>query len=404
MNSSPLQGVRVVDLTHYWAGPTATRILADYGAQVIKIEYLRRLCVLRGGQKKDMAYNRFPRWHQVNRNKYSVILDLKSSHDRNIFRDLVKISDVVVDNFRGGSMERIGYDYDKLKELKPDIIQISMPAFGDSGPYRSYAGVGASMEALSGIQSYTVYDNDDRSKRIKEMDVVNGIMGTCAIMTALLYHQKTGRGQFVDLSQMEAGTHALIGEHLLEYEMTGQQRHPIGNRHLWHAPQGCYRCKGEDRWIAISVSSEEVWHKFCQVLGCPEWKKDPRFETRLARRENQEALDRLIENWTIQYDHIEAMSILQKAGVPAGAVLDMQEIVVDSHLKARNFFCTSEDGSPGFFIGMPFSISGDRGKMRWRGRDLGQDNTRVLTELLGRSADDISPISEDDIGTGFDPE
>ncbi len=404
MNSSPLEGIRVIDLTHAWAGPHATRLLADYGAEVIRVEYVRRLCLLRGGKKDNHAYNHQPGWFQVNRNKYSITLDLKQEWDRDVFRDMIKISDVFIENARTGVMEQLGFSYGHLIEIKPDIIFVSMAAFGNSGPYASYAGYGATIETVGGIQNLTAYDRHSKPYRIKELDIFNGIAAAGAIMTALFHRQRTGKGQHVDFSHMEAATHALIGEHLLEYAVNGVQTLPYGNRHFSYAPQGCYQCRGEDKWVTLTVRSEEEWRNFCDAVNHPEWKTNPRFDTRTARMKHHDELDRLIEQWTRQLTHYEAMEILQNHGIPSGAVLNVSEINSDNHLKKRGYFVEEETGAHRAFQGLPFKLSQAAGKIQWGGPDLGQHNDYVLGELLGRSTDEVKRIPVDEIGTAYDPE
>jgi crotonobetainyl-CoA:carnitine CoA-transferase CaiB-like acyl-CoA transferase len=404
MGRLPLAGIRIVDLTHSWAGPHATRVLADFGAEVIRVEYLRRLCLLRGARKENQTYNKHPGWFQVNRNKLSLTLDLQEAKDRAILQDLVKNSDVFTENARTGVMEKLGFDYRQLRELKPDIIMVSMAAFGNSGPYAAYAGYGATVENISGIQSLTAYGRNGKPQRIKEMDIINGIVAAGAIMTALLYRQVTGRGQHVDFSHMEASTHALIGEHLLEYAMNGSQTLPLGNRHGTFAPQGCYRCKGADEWVALTVRSDEEWQRFCEALGHRELHKDPRFASQEARRKNHDAIDRLIEAWTAGHGNMEAMEILQGFGVPAGAVLNVAQLSQDRHLAERGYFFQEVLGSDRPFMGTPFKLSQGSGKVLWRGPDLGAHNKSVLCGLLGFSPDEIKPIDQSEIGTAYDPE
>lgn len=404
MRDLPLRGIRVIDLSHSWAAPHCARILADYGAEVIKVEYARRLCLLRGARKEPQVYNGHPAWLQVNRNKYSITLDLESDEDRKILTDLVSMSDVLIENSRDGVMEKLGFGYADVVGMKKDLIVLSMSAFGKTGPYASYAGYGAVFESLSGIQSLTAYDRCSKPYRIKEMDVTNGLAGACAVMTALLYRQRTGVGQHIDLSQLEASTHATIGEHLLEYMLNGTQTLPLGNRHWKFAPQGCYPCKGEDKWVVITIRSDAAWERFCEVVGHPEWISDARFATDEARIENHDLLDRMIGEWTSKHTHYEAMHALQKVGLPAAAVLDVSEIAEDPHLKERNYFINGVEGSDKRFMGMPFKLSKGDGRVRWRGPNLGQHNRHVFCELLKRSAHKIKCFRKEDIGTAFDPE
>ena len=404
MKNMPLSGVRVIDISHSWAAPHCARILGDFGAEVIKVEYIRRLCLLRGAKKEERIYNSHPGWLQVNRNKYSVTLNLKIDPDREIFRDLVRISDVLIENSRTGVMEKLGFGFQDLLKIKEDLIMLSMTAFGNTGPYASYSGYGAVMEGVGGIQCLTAYEKDGRPARIRELDITNGVAGACAVMTALLYRQRTGEGQYIDLSQLEAATHGLIGEHLLEYVMNGCRTLPLGNRHRMYAPQGCYRCKGEDKWITLTVRSEDEWRTFCGILGHPEWIPDPRFASRQSRMKNHDLLDRLIEEWTLQHGHYEAMQVLQNSGIPSGAVVDADEIRKSVHLKERQYFTHEEGGSDLLFMGMPFQFAHKEGKVRWRGPALGQHNEYIFRQLLGRSQEEVRPMNMNDIGTAFDPE
>jgi crotonobetainyl-CoA:carnitine CoA-transferase CaiB-like acyl-CoA transferase len=236
------------------------------------------------------------------------------------------------------------------------------------------------------------------------MDVTAGVLGACAVMTGLLHRQRTGEGQYIDVSQLEVATHGTIGEHLLEYSMNGNVRLPLGNRHWKFAPQGCYRCKGDDKWLTLTIRSEDEWRSFCRVAGNAEWKSDPRFATNWDRIEHHEELDRLIEEWTVFQDQYEALSALQRAGIPAGAVLSPADLSGNPHLKERHYFMTAEDGTEKIFMGMPFRLSRGNGRIRWRGPDLGKHNRYVICDLLGRHEKDIQQINEDQIGTAFDSE
>lgn len=398
----PLKGMRVIDFTHSWAGPHCTRVLADFGAEVIRIEYIRRLCMFRGGTKENQVYNKQPSWFHLNRNKYSVTLDLNIEQDKKALKELIRGADVFIENSRTGIMEKLGFNYEELIKINPDIIMVSMAAYGNTGPDASLGAYGAALEAMSGIQNLTGYGADDKPERIREMDVTNGIGASCAIMTALLYRQETGYGQHVDFSQMEFSTHALIGEHLLEYAMNNTHAPASGNRHRSFAPQGCYRSKGEDKWITLTVCSDEEWQRFCEALGHPEWKTDPRFARNSARMENHDALDRLIEDWTSKYTNYEAMRIIQDHKIAAGAVLDLADIKNDPHLKQRGYLIPDINEPEKQSIGMPFKLSQGAGRVRWRGPDLGQHNEYVLCEILGRSKDEVKPISTEEIGTAYD--
>ncbi|HET6374189.1 MAG TPA: CoA transferase [Candidatus Polarisedimenticolia bacterium] len=401
--SGPLAGVRILDLGHDWACPHAARLLADFGAEVIKVEYPRRLDGMRGGRKEDKAYNRHPRFHQLHRNKLSLALDLKAPGRREAFLDLVRVSDVVIDNSRPGVMDRLGIGYSALQGARPDIILVSMTAFGHDGPESAYAGYGGTLEALSGIQSLTAYDKHEAPRRIREMDVTNGIMGACAVMTALVARTRTGQGAWIDLSELESASQGLIGEHLLEHLVNGATTLPLGNRHASWAPHGCYRCDGADRWIVIAVTNDGQWKSLCEVLGRGDLAADPRFRSAEDRMRNHDELDALIEQWTGARSDVDAMGALQKAGIPAGVVMDASMLAADPHLAARGFFQTAADGS-GRFPGFPFRLSGGGGQVRWRGPDLAQHNESILCDLLGRPRADVAPLDEASIGTAFEVE
>jgi crotonobetainyl-CoA:carnitine CoA-transferase CaiB-like acyl-CoA transferase len=400
----PLAGLRVIDLSHSWAAPHCARILGDYGAEVIKVEYARRLCLIRGTRTDDKIYDRHPGWLQVNRNKLSITLDLANDQDCRILRDLVEIADVFIENSRPGVLDKFGLGYQDLVKIKPELIVLSMTAFGSSGPFADYAGYGAVFEAVGGIQSLTAYEPDGKPMRIREMDVTNGLAGACAVMTALMHRQRTGEGQYIDLSQLETSIHASIGEHLLEKVVNGQQSLPRGNRHRKYAPQGCYRCKGDDKWVAITVRSDEEWQRFCEVLGHSEWISDPRFTTRHQRHKHHDQLDRLIEDWTVGMRHDGAMHRLQNAGIASAAVFNTAEIHDNPHLKQRGYFTTDAEGTDKLFMGVPFKLSKATGQVRQGGPGLGQHNEYVFCKLLGRSRHTVIPVKEDQIGTAFDVE
>jgi crotonobetainyl-CoA:carnitine CoA-transferase CaiB-like acyl-CoA transferase len=401
--SAPLDGIRILDFTQGWAGPHASRLLADYGAEVINVEYIKRLDMMRGALLDNQAYNNHARvWH-LNRNKHSITLDLHRPLDRSIFSDLLEIADVFLENSRPGVVARLGFCYEQVKMINPSIVMVSMSAFGQTGPEAAHAGYGGSIEAISGIQSLTAYDANCMPNRIKELDVTNGIMGAAAVLTGLIHRQVTGQGQWIDLSQAEAASHCLIGEHLLAHATNAEVNLPIGNRNPNCAPQGCYRCKGEDRWLAITIDTENQWQSLCLAIDHPEWLTDPRFTTSEARQLHHDILDSLIEAWTIQQDHKVAMHYLQSNGIPAGAVLDLLELCQDPHLSAREYFQHFRDGdNDPAYPGFPIRLSKGGGSLRHKGPQLGEYNRIIIHDLLGRTDSSVPTIKSDEIGTFYD--
>lgn len=401
--ASALNGVRVLDLTHDWAGPHATRLLADCGADVIKIEYPQRLDGMRGGHLQDDKFNRHPRWWQLHRNKRSLTLDLNSPEHRARALVLVRWADVIVDSSRPGVLDKLGLSWDVMRSQRPDLIVVQMSAFGATGPDAPYGGYGGAIEPLSGVQAFTGYDGHGPPGRIRELDVTNGIAGACAVLTALVRRQATGQGAHIDLSQTEAAISTMAGERLLAEAAHVATPRIMGNRHPVFAPHGCYPCQGDDRWVVLSVQSDAEWLSLCTVLGRADLAADSRLTNADGRRRHQDLLDESISAWTRQRGHREAMEQLQAAGVRAGAVFDAADIAADPHLAERGWILEAQDGS-GRYPGMPFKSGAHPAAVRRRGPFLGEHNMEISTDILGVSPDAVEEVRVSDLGTAFDPE
>ncbi len=405
----PLEGVRVLDLSQVFSGPYCTRILGDLGAEVIKVEATRRPDPERGPIKPAPGsglypdnnpgpdpYNRSGRFVEYNRNKYGITLDLGTPEGLHLFLELVKISDVVIENFSVGVMERLGLGYEALRAIQPDIIMLSMPAFGSTGPEASYVAFGPQQEALSGIVSITGYQEDrPLSTWVYYPDPTVALFAVSAVLAALMHRQATGQGQHIELPQREALCYALP-ELVLEYQMTGRKPRPRGNSHPAYAPHGCYRCQGEDLWVAISVTNDREWVALCQAMGRPDLTLDPRFRTAPERVRNREALDRIVEDWTQKHSHYEAMELLQAAGVPAGAVLTMADMLEDPHYKERGFFVPVDYTGVGIHLslGFPWRFSKTPASVRLPSPGLGEHNRYILGKLLGLSEAQVRELEE----------
>lgn len=401
--SFALDGVRVLDLSHDWAGPHAARILADLGADVIKIEYPARLDGMRGGYLEDQRYDKHPRFWQLHRGKMSMTLDLGRERDLDRARALVRWADVVVDSSRPGVLDRLGLGWEALTAERCDIILVQMSAFGQTGPDSAHGGYGGGLEPHAGVQAFTAYAPDTAPRRIREMDVINGVAGACAVLTALVRRQMTGEAQRVDLSQVEAAAGILAGAELLETAATGSAAGPTGNRHRLAAPQGCYPCQGEDRWVVLTIRNADEWHGLCRVLERPDLEADSELSTAAGRQSAHDRIDTVITDWTRRRDHRAAMEELQKEGVPAGAVFDPADLVSDPHLAERGWFVEAEDES-GLYPGMPFRFVGEPVRVRRRGPFLGEHNRLVTTEVLGLASSDAKTVQPEELGTAFDPE
>jgi crotonobetainyl-CoA:carnitine CoA-transferase CaiB-like acyl-CoA transferase len=397
-----LQGVRVVDLTQIWSGPFATQLLADLGAEVIKVEPIYRLDPDRGMEwpavgatlAGDRPYNRSGSFNEHNRNKLAITLDLKKPRGVEIFKRLVAVSDVVIDNFSVGVMARLGLGYEALKAVKPDVIVLSMPAFGNTGPEKGYIGYGPVQEQLSGVTSITGYEGGPPLETgFYYGDPTAGLQAAGAVLTALWSRRRTGRGQFIDLSQRETLV-GFLGEMLLDYQMNGRTWQPRGNRDESMAPQGVYPCAGDDSWIAISCRDDCEWRRLCEVMGQPALAVEPRFADVLGRWRHQDELDPIIAEWTRRHDHLELTHNLQDAGIAATAVLNHRELLENEHFRARGYFETVTHPEAGThdYHGMTWKLSGTPGGIRFPAPLYGQHSEQVLRELVGLSDAEIAEL------------
>ena len=388
-----LQGLRVIDFTWVLAGPFSTRIFADWGAEVIKVQ---SKVTMGDGEQNASGY--FNTW---NRNKLGVVLNLNKPQAIEIAGRLIDISDVVIENFTPRVMRNWGLDYNTLREGKPDIIMLSMSGMGQDGPLRDYTAFGPTIQALSGITFLTTFPGrSPMGLGYSYADHISGLMGALAVLEALEYRQRTGRGQYIDLSELEAMS-TLMGTAVLDYEANGRVAFPTGNRpaHQIAAPHGAYRCKGEDRWCAIAVFTEKEWEALMGVMGHPSWANEERFATPLDRWQNIDQLDPLVEEWTRDYSAEEVMSLLQGVGVAAGVVQDAAGLAKDPQLKARGFFVELDHPALGrtFSDGSPIKLSETSAQFQRAGPLLGQDNEYVYRELLGMSEGEIARYVEDGV-------
>jgi len=401
----PFTGLRIVDATNSWAGPFTTQIFASLGAEVIKVESIQYMDTWRAsgnlGDNQDNYWERSPLWNSVNTDKYGITLNLNDPRAKDIFLKLVKISDIVAENFTPRVMKNFGLDYPVLQAVNPGIIMISLPAHGATGPWKDTGGYAASIEQTAGIPMLTGYpDGMPKMSSAGFTDPIAGINGTSAVLTALLFRHKTGRGQYIDLSQVEAMT-SLIGDAIVDYTMNGQVPARRGNRHPFAAPHGYYPCKGEDKWLALAVYTDAEWQKLCRLLHQPGLVTDPRFTSADARYRHQDELDVIIEQWTKKHEHYDAMYLLQKAGITATPVLNPQELLTDPHLAARGTYqkinrkIMGEHPYP--VPTAPMKMSGIKAKIKLPAPLLGEHNEYVLGNILGLSSDEIQQLAKDNV-------
>jgi len=404
-----LKNFRVLDLSRIWAGPYCTKLLADLGAEVIKLESLRVYDSHRGpvspargiaaypqGEPGQEPWNRNGWFNCLHLSKYGITLELTSDAGRQVFEQLVSISDVLIENFRQGSLERLGYDYLRLRKLRPDLIFVSMPAFGNSGPWQSYLAYGIGQEQLSGMAHMTGYPGEGPMKSgINHGDPITGSHAAGVVLAALRHRRRTGQGMFIDVSQQESAV-ALIGAEVLAYQMTGREPQRRGNRSAEVAPQNAYPCQGEDRWITISITSEQQWQSLANLAGGVELSSDPRFSSNADRLANQDELDSTISRWTVNQDAFQLTEELQELGVPSSPVLRGPDLLEDPHYADRGTFVTVDHPQvgPRQYPGIPWKMSATPGQVRWASPTLGQHNSQIYGELLGLPQDAIAALEE----------
>jgi len=382
-----LEGVRILDFTWVVAGPVATRILADQGAEVIKIE--RRDSLDLGSRRGGFTGNLF-------RGKESTVINMADPRGCEIARQLVAVSDVVIDNFSARVMHNWGMDYESLRKIKSDIIAVSMSGFGHTGPQKDYVSYGPTLQALSGYTLLMRHPGGEPAGwGYSYADMSGGYSGALAVLMALWHRKRTGEGQFVDLSQFETIS-SVVGPALLDVLVNKSAVIPSGNRsqEAPAAPHGVYRCAGEDRWCAITVFTEEEWRAFCTVVGNPVWTKEARFATLNDRVAHQEALDRRVEEWTQQYSPEKVMTLLQQAGVAAGVVANGEDLERDLQLRARGYGArvSMPEGGEVVLDGTPIKLSATPGYVAAPGPLLAEHTESVLKRLLGYSDEQIAQL------------
>jgi len=409
----PLEGVRVLDLTMVWAGPSGTRLLADMGAEVIKVESARSWDMLRSlhflSGPPEQWWDKAAYFNHNNRNKYGITLDLQTARGRELALRLVAMSDVVFENYRADVIGKLGLDYADLRAVKDDIILVSMPSHGKSGPESGNVAYGTNVEQLAGLASLTGYPGMGPHKSpIAYGDPNAGAIAAAAALAALLHRRETGQGQHVEVAQWEAMI-GNVGEFVLAWQMAlrddtaadidawseSQRR---GNRHFSRV-QGVYPCTGEDEWVAVSVGTDAEFAALCGVMGRADVVRDARFADVVSRRHHQDALDEIVTAWTRGRAQDEAAGVLQAAGVSAAPVLKLQRLLYDRNLRARGFWETVSHAAAGEWDveGPVWRMSRTPAHVRIPAPMFGEHNGWVLGELLGLSEGEIAALEADGV-------
>jgi benzylsuccinate CoA-transferase BbsF subunit len=385
----PLEGIRVANFGWVWAGPVVGQTLGFLGAEVYKIESRARVDLTRGlppfaegVRDPDRSLSNHACWA----GNGSITLNLKKPEARELARKFIATCDVVVENFGPGVMKQLDLGYEQLREAKPDIILFSMPAAGLYGPLRDVRTYGLSLTSITGLDSLTGYTGGGPVPVENAFsDPYNGILGAFAVLTALTYRNRTGRGQHVDYSQQEA-VMQMVGPAFMDYVMNGRVAGPIGNRHPLGvaAPHGVFPCAGEDRWISIAVFKEEEWAGLCRAMGDPKWAGASDFDSLPQRVHNIDALHEKLAAWTATFDEGKLAELLQKNGVAAAPVPNVGDLLNDPHYRARKTFIEVQHplGFRETIYGAYVKTSRTEADVK-PGPRMGQDNEHVFRGLLG---------------------
>lgn len=393
-----LQNIRFADLTWAGAGPFCTKIFSDFGADVIKIESATRLDSVRtGGPFKDRKFgvNRSGYFASRNTGKKSVVLDLKSEAGRRLVFDIIREADVISNNFGPGAMDRMGLSYEAVRDVKPDIIYLSMPMYGEDGPRAELLGVGMTISAVTGLMWSTGYRPDDPVGPGTHYPdhAANPYHAAFAILAALRRRRQTGDGMKIDLSQVES-TINFIGTAATRVAMTGNDQPQAGNASAEMAPHGVFRCAGEDQWCAVAVTTDAEWQAFARAIGAAELAGDPRFAKASDRVAHREELETMITQWTSARGAGEAADTLRQAGVPAAVVAHSRYLIeTDPQLAARDYWQRVEHPELGnsLYASPPYRVDGERVELA-RPPLLGEHTRDVLDGLLGLEAEEIDRL------------
>jgi benzylsuccinate CoA-transferase BbsF subunit len=388
LSKKVFEGIKIVDFGWAIAGPLTLKYLADYGATVVCIESFQRPDLLRTAtpyKDENPGIDRAGYFAYFAANKLSVSLNLNKPEGLEIARKLISWADVVADSHRPGVMERWHLGYDDLTKIKPDIIMIRNSNQGLTGPAATHPGLGNHITGLSGIVNYVGWpDQEPITLMVAYSDYLVPHFAAAALIGALDYRKKTGKGQLLDISQFEVGLQ-LLSPALLNYTCNGMEEKAKGNSSEFAAPHGVYRCKGEDRWCTISIFDDSKWQAFCKVIGKTDWLTKPEFANLASRKANEVQLNSLIEQWTVQHEAEDVMKLLQQAGISAGVVQNAKDLYSDIQLKERECFWTSEHKELGkiSYLGQPSRLSKTKAELYSNAPCLGEHTEYVCCELLG---------------------
>ena len=428
----PLDGLRILDITVVWAGPYGTMQLADWGAEIIRIESLHHFAASTRGivarppkgspmvtstggmgypddDPGDRPWNRASSFNANSRNKRAMTVDMTKPEGQEVFEDLVRASDGLVENNAPANMERIGVTWERLSKINPRLILIRQPAFGLDGPYKNYRTWGNHMEALSGHPLIRAYPDEDASRGPSGVpaDAAGGIGGALAFMMGLRYREKTGRGLTIEIPSAQNFI-PLLGDFIMDYTMNGRVHTQLGNQDLAMAPHQAYRCEGEERWVTIACRDDREFRALCEVMGNEDLAAHPDYQDSLNRWNNRKQLDVIISQWTATQNARSVMERLQAVGVPAGQIMDEADAFADPHHRDRGFWQPLDHPEiperSMEHAGPLFRMDGHLNTVRRAAPRLGEDNEYVYKEILGFSDEKYREFEESGhIGMDYDP-
>lgn len=397
MKKKLFEGIKVADFGWVAEGPMIAKYLGDYGAEVIRLEGRKRPEPMRArGPHKDgiVGLDRSLSSNQWNTSKFGLAIDLSKPKGVEIAKRIVAWSDIVIENFSGGAMKEMGLGYEVLKKIKPDVIMLSSCMMGQTGPYASSPGTGSLLPALSGMVDIHGWPDRMPIQPGAYTDWVAVHYNVIVLLAALDYRRRTGKGQYIDVSQFEANIH-FLSPLSLDYTVNQRVDSRVGNHYDYAAPHNAYRCRGEERWCAIAIFNDEEWRNFCRVIGNPPWTRDARFSSLQARKSNEDELDKLVEEWTINYTADEVMKLMQAAGVIAGILETGEDLMeYDPQLKHRQFFYELNHPVIGKYRASRagcFVLSKDSCELR-SAPMVGEHNEYILKDILGMSDEEVAEL------------
>jgi crotonobetainyl-CoA:carnitine CoA-transferase CaiB-like acyl-CoA transferase len=400
--TSALKDLIVIGFVTDGVGPLLTKGLAINGATVVHVESEKRPdgTRMRTPFKDNVpGIDRGYRFAQTNTDKYDMSLNLKHPRAKEVTRKLIETADVIVENYRPGVMKKFGLSYEEVSAINPSIIMVSLSSQGQTGPFHTTAAYGPHLAGYAGFTALAGWPDRGPVNVGPYTDMVAPHFGIIAVLAALDYRRRTGEGQYIDLSQCEAGCHFLAPA-LLDYTMNGKVQTRAGNKSACTAPHGVYRCKGDDRWCAITVFTDLEWESFCRVIGGPAWTENEKFSTLSARRENEEELNQLVENWTAEHEAEEIMNVMQEAGIAAGAVRNAGAVVEDCpQLKHRHFWWKSEHPEIGTMniFGSSYTLSKTPYKILRPAPRLGEHTGYICSQFLKMTDEEFTDLFVDGV-------